>query len=334
MKILKLLSVVLITGTCAVGAQAQKLKYLPQVLKETPKVSYVLKSSLPYSARTNISATVNRAVAAHMLAQTAATSTTVAPKQTKDTYYPRNFMYRWLGDIESWVLEHKRWPSGSVEEERAMYQSAHYAIRNYPQIPVVARLAELKKQFGREYSADKTPEEWLAIVEPWVLEHQAWPSSNIEQEKAMYAGAYRAIRYHPEDWASIRLQELYRQFGKTKTAGDTPDGWLDIIEPWVLENKRWPSASVEGEKEMYQGAYRAMYNHPKDPASLRLKELKEKIEEREDQTQADPVINASKAATLVEGQVAFPGNVATDEYIDQLMRFYNHLDPFGTGNIQ
>ena len=206
MKTLKLLSIALITGTCAVGAHAQKqYKYLPQALKETPKVSYILKSSLPYSARTNISAAVNRSVAAHMLAQTVVPPTTAAHQPVTETAF----------------------------------------------VPV-----------------------------------------------------------------------------------RTPDEWLDIIEPWVLKNKRWPSANVEAEEEMYQGASRAIYSHPKDPASLQLKELKEKIEEQEDQTQADPVLNAGKAATLVEQQIAFPGNVTTDEYINQVLRFYNYLDPFGTGSIQ
>lgn len=214
MKTFKILSVVLITGTCAVGAHAQKqFKYLPQALKETPQVSYVLKSPLPSPVQTNISAAVNRAVATR-LASTAVVPKTVVPQTNRGVH-------------------------------------AGYSL------PV----------------------------------------------------------------------------GNTFVPIRTPDEWLDIIELWVQTNKRWPSASAEGEEEMYQGAYRAIYHHPKDPASLQLKELKEKMEEREDQTQADPVLNASKAAALVEEQVASPETV-TEDYINYLLRFYNHLDPFGTGNIQ
>ena len=49
---------------------------------------------------------------------------------------------------------------------------------------------------------------------------------------------------------------------------------------------------------------------------------------------ADPTENAKAAARLVEEQIAFPGTVPTDDYIDQLLQFYNKLDPYGTGTIQ
>ena len=48
---------------------------------------------------------------------------------------------------------------------------------------------------------------------------------------------------------------------------------------------------------------------------------------------ADPAENAAKAAALSEEHLVFPGTV-TDEYIDELLRFYNKLDPFGTGTVQ
>ena len=47
----------------------------------------------------------------------------------------------------------------------------------------------------------------------------------------------------------------------------------------------------------------------------------------------DPAENADKAAAMGEEQIAFPGTVTTDEYINQLLRFYDKLDPFGTGTI-
>ena len=48
---------------------------------------------------------------------------------------------------------------------------------------------------------------------------------------------------------------------------------------------------------------------------------------------ADPVENAEKAATLVEQQLTTPQTI-TDDYINQLLNFYNKLDPYGTGTIQ
>ncbi len=52
-----------------------------------------------------------------------------------------------------------------------------------------------------------------------------------------------------------------------------------------------------------------------------------------EETLADPAENADKAATLVEQQFFTPTDV-TDDYINQLLRFYNKLDPMGTGTIQ
>ena len=53
---------------------------------------------------------------------------------------------------------------------------------------------------------------WLEVIEPWVLEHQRWPSSTAEEEKQMYGGAQYVMKYNPEDPASIRLQELKEQY--------------------------------------------------------------------------------------------------------------------------
>lgn len=52
-----------------------------------------------------------------------------------------------------------------------------------------------------------------------------------------------------------------------------------------------------------------------------------------EETLAAPVENAEKAATLVEQQLTTPQTI-TDDYIDQLLQFYNKLDPTGTGIIQ
>ena len=142
--------------------------------------------------------------------------------------------------------------------------------------PYVRRLIKLHEETVRERTTDKTPQEWLETIEPWVLEHKRWPSVTIEEEKAMYKGAQLAMRNNPEDPASVRLKELKDKYGNNYAADKTPQEWLDIIEPWVLEHKRWPSQYNEEEKAMYKGAGAVMRNNPDDPASVRLKELKEK----------------------------------------------------------
>lgn len=64
------------------------------------------------------------------------------------------------------------------------------------------------------YEGQKAPQKWLKIIEPWVLEHQRWPSQNIEEERGMYDGARNAICRHPADLAAMRLVELRDKYGK------------------------------------------------------------------------------------------------------------------------
>ena len=47
----------------------------------------------------------------------------------------------------------------------------------------------------------------------------------------------------------------------------------------------------------------------------------------------DPAENAEKAAALGEQQLSVPSTI-TDDYVEQLLNFYNKLDPMGTGTIQ
>ncbi len=124
----------------------------------------------------------------------------------------------------------------------------------------------------------KAPQHWLELIELWVSEHKRWPSAAIEEEEALYKGAQNAIYYHPNDPASIRIKELKEKYGKHLEARRTPQKWLEIIEPWVIEHKRWPSVYADEEKQMYRGARKAIENHPNDPASVRMRELKEKYQ--------------------------------------------------------
>lgn len=205
-----------------------------------------------------------------------------------------------------------------------------WAVERAVSAQVVTQTEVSPVLFGRDFR--RLPQEWLRIIEPWVIKNKRWPSSNIEGEKALYYGASGVIRNHPKDPASIRLQELRKQWKKERADQTTPQEWFRILEMWVMEHKRWPSVGIEEEKAMYHGANSAIYNYPENPASIRLKKLKNQIKETE--KAVDVNADAMKAAALGEKQLAFPGTVTTDEYVGQLLRFYNQLDPFGTGTIR
>lgn len=182
----------------------------------------------------------------------------------------------------------------------------------------------------------KTPQEWLAVIEPWVIEHGRFPSDVIKEETQMYHGAFWAIRYNPQNPASIRLKELQKKY--TSSTEKTPQEWLAVIEPWVTEQGRWPSNITAEEKKMYQGAYHAMNLRANDPASMRLKALKEKYQGKPATPKTQPAEDlldvddkdAVDAVTLAEKYLDNP-EIGTDEYINNLLQFYDKLDPFVTG---
>ncbi len=60
------------------------------------------------------------------------------------------------------------------------------------------------------------------------------------------------------------------------------------------------------------------------------------IAEEQNRTEAEEVTdaNAATVATKAESNVPLTGNVTTDDYVEQLLNFYNKLDPLGTGTIQ
>lgn len=76
---------------------------------------------------------------------------------------------------------------------------------------------------------------------------------------------------------SLVYEDLSTLLSLNKRQRRLPQEWLDVIEPWVIEHKRWPSSSIQEEKPLFVGAYNVMKNNPNDPASVRLRELKEQF---------------------------------------------------------
>lgn len=57
-------------------------------------------------------------------------------------------------------------------------------------------------------------------------------------------------------------------------------------------------------------------------------------ENKEQKTKEKTDVTAVTVARLAEDRVPLEGNVVTDDYVEQLLNFYNKLDPFGTGTIR
>ena len=155
---------------------------------------------------------------------------------------------------------------------------------------VSCALEQLLRQEIREQAANKTSQEILDYMMQYLRKHEGrLPSEKSQnQVEKSYSVALRDFHKKYKDLTDAQVEELdepdrtleklFRQEVKQYAAAKTPQEWLDIVEPWVLEHWRWPSQGIEEEKAMYMGAYRAIRNHPDDPASIRLKELKEKYQ--------------------------------------------------------
>jgi len=120
----------------------------------------------------------------------------------------------------------------------------------------------------------KTPDEWLELIEAFVREHNRWPSDSIEEEKQLYNGADGAMRRNPNHPASVRMQKLKEKYGANYASPKTPDEWLELIEAFVREHNRWPSKTIEEEKQLYNGANNTMRNNPNHPASVKMMNIK------------------------------------------------------------
>lgn len=68
-----------------------------------------------------------------------------------------------------------------------------------------------------------------------------------------------------------RLNETVTKGPAVKVTSKSPKEWLNTIEPYVLTRGKWPFLSVEEEKQLISD----IETSPNDPASIKLKELKE-----------------------------------------------------------
>ena len=151
------------------------------------------------------------------------------------------------------------------------------------------RLLALKDEWVKQIAADTTPQEILDYIMQFRSDNGKLPLENsLDDEERSYRRALNKFhRKHKDksdeeleklDEASHELELLCRREIKQYITHKTPQEWLEIVEPWVIEHGRWPSQMIKEEKAMCNGADGAMRRKPNDPASIRLKELKEKYQ--------------------------------------------------------
>lgn len=111
----------------------------------------------------------------------------------------------------------------------------------------------------------------------------------------------------------------------------TAEEVLSDMRAFIEEKGRFPSRSSKNLKEKSlrsafdKACSKAAAKNLQDKTSQKLLALKARW--------ARQVDNASRAAKLAEKQLSTSG-VETEEYIKQLMRFYDKLDPLGSGFIE
>ena len=190
---------------------------------------------------------------------------------------------------------------------------------------------EIKAQWVKG-GAHRTPDEVLEQIEQFIKENDRFPSeSSADEAERFLRKAFDHACKKAEtltDATSQRLLALKEQWVRERRAKRTPDAVLVQVEQFIRENDRFPSeySADEAERSLrvaFNGACKkAKSQNLTDTTSLRLLALKKQ-----------GVGPASRAAKLAGEQLASP-DVITEEYIEQLMNFYNRLDPFESGFLE
>jgi len=181
--------------------------------------------------------------------------------------------------IKAFIEKEGRFPSatGATPQERSLRVSFDRACvkAENAEDEISRELMALKTAWVKKRTRAKTPQEWLHIIERWIKEHGRWPLSSVEEEKPLFYGAKMTMERQPNDPASVQMRKLQKQYKTTQQA----QMWMEMIESWVLEHKRWPSSTGnEEEKKLYRGAYNVVYYSPKTSLSERLRELREQYD--------------------------------------------------------
>ncbi len=343
MKILKLLIAVLITGACAVSTHAQKLRYVPQAIKGAKAVPYVVKPELPTTVRTgfampvvrpNVAVAVERQVAKKLIVEERIARLRINLNKLEEYARTHN---KPLGNVREQIIDDLAYLKrgrcwGNPEDYRAFCEAFYedfyhrYAefIGNRKRIREMDRQIDLVEVLQNRIESAETH---LTKLEEYVRTHNnKLPTVNddIEARNLRLAASndIRTLRNYYKFMPQVREKiSLFRRYEQL-FGNDKQQKAQKITKNAVTTDARTTEERVildEDEAAQERAWHQVL--------------LQDKAWKAQPEEIIDPAENAEKAATLVEQQLTTPQTI-TDDYINQLLQFYNKLDPMGTGSIQ
>lgn len=203
-----------------------------------------------------------------------------------------------FGPNEKIELAPNEWDYVTPEPTEWDYKARFLKILSDSEVNFTAREIKILTKETRGFYHFFTLRNTMIFIS--VMRHRPWMGMPIGKKNSMLpqlqemanAGADQAAELARElelgreielaaNWpkGSLVYEDLSTLLSLNKRQRRTPQEWLDVIEPWVIEHQRWPSSLIQEEKPLFVGAYNVMKNNPNDPASIRLRELKEQFKQ-------------------------------------------------------
>ena len=224
---------------------------------------------------------------------------------------------------------------GEAEQDHPLFQRYNQLLQTHQQ-QVKQESQQTATVLSRQILQERTSrlKANLERLEEFARTHnhklpQMYPGSAWSDLRSQVIGdiAYLRIRGLKEDPLVVRYEGLLDM--------DKQQRKLEQHQIFVQRSQQRRQLA----REVRQQEMSAMLREEQE-ALLRERAWEEEQVRKQQQAQAEIKIdeitdaNAAAVATMVEGSVLLEGNTVTDEYIDELLRFYNKLDPLGTGEIQ
>ena len=367
MKILNICLTVLITGACALSAHAQKqLRYLPQAVKAVPRVPYAVSPRLSpvvraqfamptvrpqavLSVHPNVSAAVERAVAAKVTVQErlarleknlkaleeyARTHDNKLPPAHIDTE-DSNLRLQVIKDINSL----KRTAFGN----HPLFQRYKQLVAAESMQPTVQeRLARLEQNLNQleEYAHahdNKLPQTYSGSLRQQVLNDIAFLKgrNHLAPDFPLFERYNQLLEKHNQQIAkeqeNVRTEQRERRRQDALVRAEQ-EQQVALARAEQREQDKLAREEQQQREEQLIQELRAQEQAAEQRAWEQVL-LQDATWKAQPEEMADPAENAKAAARLVEEQIVTPQTI-TDDYINQLLQFYNKLDPMGTGTIQ
>lgn len=124
----------------------------------------------------------------------------------------------WLTELEDFTAQYQRYPSSYFKDEQPLHSGIYQLQKRLPpDDPVASRIAQIQEQYpvALNHRPGKSPQQWLAELEAFVQENQAFPSPRIGDpaQKELYSGVFNVLSRIPaDDPVAIRMRELRAQY--------------------------------------------------------------------------------------------------------------------------